>query len=55
MWYVHHTSKNGKILCVSEGFNQRRSAIKNIRATAKLYKVVVLTYKDETTGQVYIL
>lgn len=54
-WYVHHTSQNGKILCVSEGFKTRASAVKNIRAMLKIYKVVARPYKDETTGKIYIL
>ena len=37
-WYVRHVAANGKILSISEGFRTKKSAWKNINATAAIYK-----------------
>jgi uncharacterized protein YegP (UPF0339 family) len=46
-WYVRHTSKNGKILCASEGFKSWANALKNIKAMMRLYGATEVKVKDE--------
>lgn len=54
-WYVSHNGKNGEILSSSEGLKTRANALKNIRATMKIYGVEAVDYFDETKKTFYAL
>lgn len=40
-YYVTIIAKNGKILCVSEGFKKVSSALKNVAATGKAFDGII--------------